>query len=106
MTKGGAEKFLPEIDKAFPGVKAAYTGFNEKMQWSEYEWSKGSYACYKPGQWMSISGQEAAPVGNMLFAGEHCSEDFQGYMNGAAETGRQAAEKLMAALKVGVPQRG
>jgi len=101
MAKGGGEAFLPGIDKAFPGVQAAYTGFNEKMNWTEHEFTKGSYACYKPGQWMSISGKEAEPVGNMYFAGEHCSGDFQGFMNGAAETGRVAAEGVMGVLGVG-----
>jgi monoamine oxidase len=42
---------------------------------------------------------EKEPVGNMFFAGEHCSADFQGYMNGGAETGRLAAEAIMEILK-------
>jgi monoamine oxidase len=31
-------------------------------------------------------------VGNLLFAGEHLSDEFYGFMNGAAQTGRLAAE--------------
>ncbi|MBK8608608.1 MAG: FAD-dependent oxidoreductase [Chitinophagaceae bacterium] len=58
-----------------------------------------SYACYKPGQWTTIGGAEIEPVGNLLFAGEHCSSDFQGYMNGGAETGRRAAAELMKLVK-------
>lgn len=106
MAKGGGEAFVPRVDKAFPGFQASYTGFNEKMNWSEYEFAKGSYACYRPGQWMSISGKEAEPVGNMYFAGEHCSEEFQGFMNGAAETGRVAAEQLIGVLKAGARPGG
>jgi monoamine oxidase len=56
---------------------------------------KGSYACYKVGQWTTIAGAEIEPVGNLLFAGEHCSFDYQGYMNGGAETGRRAAESII-----------
>ncbi len=29
----------------------------------------------------------------------HCSEDFQGYMNGGAETGRRAATDIISLLK-------
>ncbi|RYE27208.1 MAG: FAD-dependent oxidoreductase, partial [Sphingobacteriaceae bacterium] len=58
----------------------------------------GSYACYKVGQYTTIRGAEQKPVGNLYFAGEHCSLDFQGFMNGAAETGRLAAEEIMAKM--------
>jgi monoamine oxidase len=36
------------------------------------------------------------PIGDVYFAGEHCSVDYQGFMNGAAETGRIAAEQITA----------
>ena len=38
---------------------------------------------------------EKEPVGNMFFAGEHCSFDFQGYMNGGANTGKTAARQIL-----------
>jgi monoamine oxidase len=41
---------------------------------------------------------EGEPVGNLYFAGEHCSADFQGYMEGAAETGVNAAMMVLKAL--------
>ena len=41
------------------------------------------------------SGVEAEPFENILFAGEHCSTAFQGYMNGALESGRKAAELVI-----------
>lgn len=41
------------------------------------------------------------PVGKLFFAGEHCSYDFQGYMNGGAETGRWAAEAMAEKIKLG-----
>ncbi|WNN92074.1 FAD-dependent oxidoreductase [Gloeocapsopsis dulcis] len=34
-------------------------------------------------------------VGNLVFAGEHLSDEFYGYMNGAAQTGRLAAEVVL-----------
>jgi monoamine oxidase len=71
-----------------------------RWHWPTYPFTKASYACYKPGQWTGMRGAEAAPVGNLLFAGEHCSLDYQGFMNGGAETGRLAAETVL--RKVGV----
>jgi monoamine oxidase len=35
-------------------------------------------------------------VGHLFFAGEHCSYDFQGYMNGAAQSGADTAKAVMA----------
>jgi hypothetical protein len=43
---------------------------------------------------------ESVPVGNLYFAGEHCSDDFKGYMNGAVETGKRAAEQILAKIQV------
>jgi monoamine oxidase len=34
-----------------------------------------------------------------VFAGEHTSQDFQGYLNGAVETGARAAGEILADLK-------
>jgi monoamine oxidase len=55
---------------------------------------KGGYSSFKKGQWSTLAGWEAVPVGNIYFAGEHVSRDFQGYMNGGAQTGRVAAGKI------------
>jgi len=38
----------------------------------------------------------AKPVGNMFFAGEHTSVAFNGYMEGAVETGQRAAKEVLA----------
>ena len=42
---------------------------------------------------------EGRRQGNCLFAGEHTSIDFQGYLNGAVETGQRAAAEILADLK-------
>jgi monoamine oxidase len=95
-----ADLFAPDIDKAFPGFKASYDTVKiAAMNWAGNPMSRGSYACYKPGQWSTLHGQEGTTVGNMYFAGEHCSSAFQGYMNGAAETGRVAAERILERVK-------
>ncbi len=38
----------------------------------------------------------SAPAGRILFAGEHTSLEWQGYMNGALTTGQRAAMEVLA----------
>jgi monoamine oxidase len=42
-----------------------------------------------------VAGVEGEPEGNCHFAGEHTSVDFQGYLNGAVESGQRAAQELL-----------
>ncbi len=87
--------FVNDIDKIFKHSKEKFLNKHVFVNWIEYPYVKASYSCYKPGQWTTIAGQEMVPVGNFYFAGEHCSELFQGFMNGAAETGRRVAEMIL-----------
>ena len=97
--KDVALKYLDALNKIYPGVRDTFNGNAHRMHWPTHRFTKGSYACYKPGQWTTISGAEVRPVGNLFFAGEHCSADFQGFMNGGAETGRKAAEAIAGIVK-------
>ncbi|MCM2282954.1 MAG: FAD-dependent oxidoreductase [Bdellovibrionaceae bacterium] len=67
------------------------TGQNAVFHWASHPLVKGSYSCYRPGQWTSFGGAEGEPVDRLFFAGEHCSGEFMGFMNGAAQSGREAA---------------
>jgi monoamine oxidase len=96
-----ADTYLDNLEAAFPGFRQAHTG-TEAINWSKEDFSKASYACYKQGQWTTLSGVEFEPDGNMHFCGEHCSGDYQGYMNGGAETGRRAAAAVLRKMRVGV----
>lgn len=62
--------------------------------WQRDEFSEGAYAVYRPGQWFSIRPLLARPHGKVLFAGEHLA-DWQGFMEGAIETGEAAARALI-----------
>jgi monoamine oxidase len=42
---------------------------------------------------------EGRRQGNCHFAGEHTSIDFQGYLNGAVETGQRAAAEILGDLQ-------
>lgn len=92
-------KYIGLIDNAFAGMKENYNGQRKLMNWATNPYSKGSYTCYTVGQWSSIGLAESLPVRSMFFAGEHCDVEFQGFMNGAAKSGREVAEKIAAMLK-------
>ena len=62
--------------------------------WQRDQFTDGAYALYKPGQWFGIRPILARPHGKVLFAGEHIA-DWQGFMEGAIETGEAAAESLI-----------
>jgi monoamine oxidase len=100
--KGTAEeavkRLLPGVERAYPGVTRDQNGRVSRFHWPTHPWTKASYSCYTPGQWTTLAGSESVPVGNLFFAGEHCSYDFQGYMNGAAQSGADTARAVMAAV--------
>lgn len=91
--------YSEQLEQVFEGSKKELNGKTAQFYWPTYPFAKASYACYKVGQWTTIAGAESEPIGNILFAGEHCSYDYQGFMNGGAETGRVAANNLLMMLK-------
>ncbi|MHA4807542.1 flavin monoamine oxidase family protein [Flavitalea flava] len=93
-----AGQIVPALNQIYPGAGAAYNGKKMKYCWSGNPYSKAGYSVFKKGQWSTLAGWEGAPVGKIYFAGEHVSREFQGYMNGAAQTGRMAAEMVAANL--------
>jgi monoamine oxidase len=68
--------------------------------WSRNPFSKGAYSSHRPGYFTSIAHNEAKPVGNLLFAGEHTSSfyEWQGTMEGAANSGLRAASEAFTLL--------
>ncbi|HEX8639473.1 MAG TPA: NAD(P)/FAD-dependent oxidoreductase [Pyrinomonadaceae bacterium] len=62
--------------------------------WQRDRYTDGAYALYRPGQWFGIRPILQRPHGKILFAGEHLA-DWQGFMEGAVETGEAAAQNLI-----------
>ena len=89
------ENFLPDFNTIYPGMDKAFTKKTSKFYWPNNPESKAAYSSFKVGQWSTLAGWEKVPVGEIYFAGEHVSREFQGYMNGAAQTGRMAAEMII-----------
>lgn len=99
-----AQIVLPWLEKIWPGIAAKYVPNSAvRMHWPSYEHTKGSYGCYLVGQWQKFFGTEGLREGNQHFCGEHCSEDFQGYMEGAAETGTLVAAEILDDLAIDYP---
>jgi monoamine oxidase len=102
-TEEQALALLPQLEKIYPGIAKTYAGRAERFAWPTFPWTRGSYTCYRPGQWTDFGGVEGEPVGNLFFAGEHCSAVAQGFMEGGCETGEKAARDVLCALGVGAP---
>jgi len=92
-------QWLRGAEEIYPGLNASYNGRISKFCWAANPLAGGSYTCYRKGQWSEFFGVDQEPVGNILFAGEHCSMAFQGYMNGAIETGQRAAQDVISLIK-------
>jgi monoamine oxidase len=91
-------RVLPGFERAYPGSTAKLNGKVSRFHWPTHPFTKAAYACYKPGQWTTIGGAEGESVGNLHFAGEHTSADFQGYMNGGAQSGADAAKAVLSSV--------
>ncbi len=87
-------RLLPEVEKVWSGLKPLRTGKPGRFHWPSHPHTLASYSCYKVGQWKSIRGNEGGRVGNLIFAGEHCSLEAQGYMEGGAAAGFASANAL------------
>ena len=68
-----------------------------QARWESDPWSRGGYAVFDAGFPTSQREWLAQPCGQILFAGEHTSLRWQGYMNGAVESGHRAASEVRAA---------
>jgi monoamine oxidase len=94
-----AKQFLGQIEPLLPGITKYWNGQATIDFWTAYPWTKGSYSYWKVGQYTKFSGIEKTRQGNCHFAGEHTSQDNQGYMEGGVETGYRAAAEILGDLK-------
>jgi monoamine oxidase len=93
-----ADRFLDQVEPVLPGLGAKYNDRATVDSWPDYPWTRGSYSYWKVGQYTGFSGIEGRREGNVHFCGEHTSIDFQGYLNGAVETGERAAAEIVSDL--------
>jgi monoamine oxidase len=65
-----------------------------KMRWDDDPWARGGYAVFTPAFDPGLHAVLARGAGRILFAGADTTMEFQGYMNGAVESGVRAADEL------------
>jgi len=102
-----AKTFLSQIEPVFPGITRQWNGRATLDVPLSDPFLLGSYSYWKVGQYTQFAGYEKVrqpdPVrGKCHFAGEHCSQDFQGYMEGGASEGLRAANEIIDDYKVGL----
>lgn len=80
----------------FYDVLPAGESLGPMVNWTQRKWSGGSMAYFKPGQYMKLKGVAREPEysGHFLFAGEHTSVEFPGTLQGALESGIDAASEI------------
>ena len=95
-----AAQFLAQLEPVPPGITGKWNGKATLDAWLGNPWSLGAYAYWKVGQYTAFSGAEGERSGNCHFAGEHTSTDYQGYLNGAVDTGILVAREILADLRL------
>ena len=69
------------------------------VTWESDPWVEGGYAYVDPGFDPLLRDELARPRERFFFAGEHTSAVWQGYMNGAVESGIRAANEVALQVK-------
>lgn len=90
-----AHTCLQQLERVFPGISAHYTGRASLSYPTADPSLLGSYSCWRVGQCTQFGGYEGVRQGPIHFAGEHCSVEFQGFMEGGAREGARAAREIL-----------
>jgi monoamine oxidase len=85
---------LPWISAERVSLLAAHA-----VTWESDPWAQGGYAVFKPSYDPELREWLARPHLRTFFAGEHTSYRWQGYMNGAVESGLRAAREVQYACQ-------
>ena len=95
--KTNLKRMLSDLDVLWPGISQLHDGNSVMQHWPSAPLARGSYTSPKVGQYTSIFGSQSETElkGKLIFAGEHTSPDWWGYMNGAIESGERAAREVL-----------
>ncbi len=94
VAKHGARGLTDALD--WLGSKDSELITSRQIVWEQDPHARGGYAYFDPGFDPSLRAWLSRPAGRLFFAGEHTSVRWQGYMNGAVESGRRAAAEVAA----------
>lgn len=86
---------LKDLKTLFPGIE--HDGASALQHWPSEKFALGSYSSPAPGSFTSYIGVESEPAAGdkLLFAGEHCSYEWMGFMNGAVQSANLAAAQVL-----------
>ena len=90
-----AQRYLHSLEPSLPGALEAFNGFAYQDFWMGDPFTRGAYAYYKTGQFSTLCGEERIAQGSVHFCGEQTSIQWQGYINGAVESGERAAREVL-----------
>ena len=90
-----AKTFLGQLEQVYPGITATWNGRATLSAWPHNPYSFGAYSYWPTSYCQYFAGYERVRQGRTHFAGEHCSIDFQGYMEGGAVEGQRAALEVL-----------
>jgi monoamine oxidase len=80
------------------GAEAASPVDYVERVWAQEEWTRGCYGCYMPpGGWVSYGRALRAPAGRIHWAGAETATVWNGYMDGAVQSGERAAAEALEA---------
>lgn len=94
VAREGSAALAKQLD--WLGARRAQLLTAHHVTWESDPWARGGYAYFDPGYAPDLRRWLAQPCGRLFFAGEHTSLQWQGYMNGAVESGRRAAAEVVA----------
>jgi monoamine oxidase len=92
--------YLKVLEPLFPGFTSAWNSGPRLSLYSDPNINPrlgGAYSQYRVGQYTGFGGIEGVQEGNIHFAGEHTSPDFQGFMEGAVTSGERTASEILSA---------
>lgn len=81
------------------GARAARPERFIERVWAEEEWTRGCYGCLMTtGGWTEYGRALRAPIGPVHWAGAETATVWNGYMDGALQSGERAAAEVVAAI--------
>lgn len=92
MKAAGPQQLVERLH--FFGIGRAQLIAAQSISWEDDPWARGAYAYFDPSFPPSARRLLRLPWRRVFFAGEHTSSKWQGYMNGAVESGLRAAEEI------------
>ena len=92
--RSDAQTALQRAEIVYPGLSAQWNGKLTQSLPHLNPLMRASFAYYRMGQYTAFGGYEGVRQNGVLFCGDHTSQDFQGFMEGAASEGRRAGKEL------------